>query len=290
MIKEHGCRMNQVIELLMNHRSIRTFKPDPIPDSTVETIVRAAQMASTSSNVQAYSVIAIKDRNLREQLMKLSGNQQYVMDCPVFLVWCADLYRLSKAAAKHAEVGGGEQQNGGSGQQMESSEQTGAGSSTQQAGAGHVKQDTYADSVENLLIATVDTALAAQNAAVAAESLGLGIVYIGGLRNQIAEVSELLNLPELVYPLFGMCIGIPDQAPLSRPRLPLDAVLHTDTYQTERIEPGIDAYDRIYSQYMRERSGGKDSTVWSIQMRKRLTEPIRLHMKDFLQSKGFMKR
>src|SRR5690606_34119685 len=82
-------------------------------------------------------------------------------------------------------------------------EQTGAGSSTQQAGAGHVKQDTYADSVVNLLIATVAAAWAAQNAAVAAKSLALAIVYIGVLRNQIAEVSELLHLPELLYPLFG---------------------------------------------------------------------------------------
>lgn len=252
--------MNEVIELLMNHRSIRKFKQDPIPEATVETIIRAAQMASTSSNVQAYSVIAIKDPSLRERMMELSGNQQYVAECPVFLVWCADLYRLSQAADMHADGDRSEQ------------------------------QEIYADTVENFLVASVDTALAAQNAAIAAESLGLGIVYIGGLRNRIAEVSELLQLPELVYPLFGMCIGVPDQAPLSRPRLPLEGILHADTYQIERIKPGIESYDRIYTQYMHERTGGKNSTAWSSQMRKRLVEPVRLHMKDFLQSKGFMKR
>lgn len=251
--------MNEVIELLMRHRSIRKFTQDPVPDTTVETIIKAAQMASTSSNVQAYSVIAIKDGAKREQLVRLSGNQEYVAECPVFLVWCADLYRLSQAADKHAEDSQGE-------------------------------QSSYADTVENLLVATVDTALAAQNAAVAAESLGLGIVYIGGLRTHIAEVSELLDLPELVYPLFGMCIGVPDQAPLSRPRLPLEGVLHTDAYQREKIDQGIESYDQIYTRYMAERSGGKVSTPWSSQMRKRLSEPIRLHMKEFLQSKGFMKR
>lgn len=252
--------MNEVIELLMQHRSIRKFKDDPIPDDTLATIIQAAQMASTSSNVQAYSVIAIKDRKTREQLMRLSGNQQYVLESPVFLVWCADLYRLSKASDKHAATGQGEQ------------------------------GDSYADTVENLLIATIDTALAAQNAVVAAESLGYGIVYIGGLRNQIQEVAELLELPELVYPLFGMCIGVPDQQPLSRPRLPLEGVLHTDKYQKENIETAIETYDQIYSEYMSKRSNGKVNTPWSLQMRTRLAEPIRLHMKEFLQSKGFMKR
>ena len=69
-----------------------------------------------------------------------------------------------------------------------------------------VDQETYEDSTENFIVATVDAALAAQNAAIAAESLGLGIVYIGGVRNSIAEFSETLELPELVYPVFGMCL------------------------------------------------------------------------------------
>src|SRR5690606_31594133 len=94
----------------------------------------------------------------------------------------------------------------------------------------------YTDTVENFIVATVDTALAAQNAVIAAESLGLGAVYIGGLRNNIEQVSELLRLPELVYPLFGMCLGVPAQSPMTRPRLPLDSILHTDTYQIERTE------------------------------------------------------
>jgi FMN reductase (NADPH) len=255
--------MNDVIELLMKHRSIRKFKKEPIPDSAVETILRAAQMASTSSNVQAYSVIAIKDAALRERIMQLSGNQEYIVECPVFLVWCADLHRLCRASAKHAAQG----------------------ESGQASDHAH-----FADTVENLIVATVDTALAAQNAVIAAESLGYGVVYIGALRNQIGEVSELLKLPDLVYPVFGMCIGVPDQEPLTRPRLPLDGVLHTDAYQTEKIEAGIEAYDQIYAEYMRERSGGQADTPWSLQMRRKIAAPVRLHMKDFLQSKGFMKR
>lgn len=254
--------MNEVIELLLKHRSIRKFTADPVPVAAVETIVRAAQMASTSSNVQAYSVISIQDPKLREQIMQMSGQQDYITQCPVFLVWCADLYRLSRAADKHATCDG----------------------------QGEKPPERYADTAEHLLVAAIDTALAAQNAAVAAESMGYGICYIGAVRNQIAQLSELLQLPKLVVPLFGMCIGVPDQAPLIRPRLPLEGILFTDRYQLERIEQGIERYDQVYSEYMSERSKGKVSTPWSLQMHKRLTEPIRLHMKPFLQDKGFMKR
>lgn len=249
--------MNSVIQQLMSHRSIRKFKDDPIPEETLHTIIAAGQMASTSSNVQAYSVIAIDDLKQRELIMKLSGNQSFIMESPVFIIWCADLYRLNIAARQH----------------------------------GNRNVETlYTDSTENMIVATVDTALAAQNAAIAAESLGLGIVYIGGVRNNIEQLATILKLPELVYPLFGMCIGVPDQSPMVRPRLQTDTVLHSNTYHEEQAKTGIAQYDETYTAYMLERSNGKSNTPWSAQMHKRLTEPIRLHIKRFLESKGFMKQ
>jgi len=247
--------MNQIIEQLMKHRSIRKFKAEPVPEQMLESIISAGQMASTSSNVQAYSIISISDVDKRAKLMELAGNQAYVTESPVFLVWCADLYRLSEAAALHSE-----------------------------------KMNHYTDSVENLLVATVDTALAAQNAAVAAESLGLGVVFIGGIRNHIADVAKELQLPELVYPLFGMCLGYPDQEPLLRPRLPLHSVLQHNSYDKELARSGISSYDQASSAYLLARSNGKTSVPWSVQMSKRLSEPVRLHMKSFLQERGFMKR
>lgn len=246
---------NEVLSLLGRHVSVRKFRPDPVSEEQLAAIIQAAQMASTSSNVQAYSVIAVTDPALKSELAALAGNQAYVAECPVFLVWCADLYRLREAAKPH--LGGAA---------------------------------TYEDSAENFIIATVDTALAAQNAAVAAESLGLGIVYIGGLRNKIADVAERIGLPELVYPLFGMCLGYPDQAPALRPRLPLPAVLHRDRYDAEETVRQVKAYDATMSEYLRKRTGGAKDTPWSAIMADRLAEPIRLHMKDFLQGKGFLRR
>lgn len=247
--------MNQIIEQLMKHRSIRKFTAEPVSEQMVESIISAGQMASTSSNVQAYSIISISDAQKRAKLMELAGNQAYIAESPVFLVWCADLYRLSEAAALHSR-----------------------------------KADQYADSVENLIVATVDTALAAQNAAVAAESLGLGVVFIGGIRNHIDAVAKELQLPELVYPLFGMCIGYPDQEPMLRPRLPLSSVLQHNSYDKQQATSGISPYDQASSAYLLARSNGKTSVPWSVQMSKRLNEPVRLHMKSFLQERGFMKR
>ncbi|MCM3784660.1 oxygen-insensitive NADPH nitroreductase [Neobacillus mesonae] len=247
--------MNDTINLLMNHRSIRKYKNEPVTDEQLNTIVAAAQMASSSSNVQAYSVIAVTDSELKSELAALAGNQAYINECPVFLVWCADLFRLRETAAVHA--------------------------------AG---EETYEDTTENFTVATIDAALASQNAAIAAESMGLGIVYIGGIRNKIAEVSERLGLPEFVYPVFGMCVGVPDQEPLLRPRLPQPAVLHKNGYNREETLEQVKAYDETLSAYMRDRSGGAQTATWSEMMTKRLTQPARLQLKGFLESKGFMKR
>ncbi|GIP44292.1 NADPH-dependent oxidoreductase [Paenibacillus sp. J45TS6] len=247
--------MNDTINLLMNHKSIRKYKNEPVTEEQLETIIAAGQMASSSSNVQAYSVIAVTDSELKDKVSSLAGNQAYINECPVFLVWCADMYRLRETAEIQA------------------------------AGV-----ETYENTMENFVVSTIDVALAAQNAAVAAESLGLGVVYIGGVRNNIEELSELLGLPELVYPVFGMCLGVPDQDPVLRPRLPLKAVLHRNGYNKEQSMAGVKEYDETLSAYMRERSNGKQSATWSEMMTKRLTEPARLQLKSFLDGKGFMKR
>ncbi|CAM4209048.1 oxygen-insensitive NADPH nitroreductase [Paenibacillus typhae] len=250
-----GSPDNETLSLLMKHASVRQYLDTPVSDEQLAAIIGAAQMASTSSNVQAYSVIAVTDAALKAQLSAYSGNQAYIEQCPVFLVWCADLYRLKETVRPH--LGDAE---------------------------------TYEDTTENLIVATVDVALAAQNAAVAAESLGLGVVYIGGIRNNSAAVSELLGLPELVYPVFGMCLGTPAGESGLRPRLPLSAVLHYNGYDKEKTAAQVEIYDQVSSDYMHKRTGGQSSTPWSAMMAKRLAEPARLHMKDYLQEKGFMKR
>ncbi|GGJ15173.1 oxygen-insensitive NADPH nitroreductase [Paenibacillus hunanensis] len=247
--------MNDTIRLLMNHRSIRSYKPDAVTDEQLEAIVAAGQMASSSSNVQAYSVIAVKDPERKASLARMAGSQRYIEECPVFLVWCADLYRLEHAVQKHAP-----------------------------------EKESYVDAVENFIVATADVTLAAQNAAIAAESMGLGVVYIGGIRTDIEGVSELLGLPEYVYPIYGMCLGYPNQEPGLRPRLPLKAVLHREAYDADATLQAVEEYDDTMVQYLTERTGGIKTTPWSEQMAQKFTTPSRMQLKEFLEKKGFNKR
>ncbi|WP_248928326.1 oxygen-insensitive NADPH nitroreductase [Paenibacillus hamazuiensis] len=241
--------MNPVVQLLQGHRSIRKFTQQNIDREQIEAIVRSAQMASTSSNVQAYSIIGVTDQAMKDELAALSG-MAYVASCPLFLVWCADLHRLRLACEK------------------------------QQTEMVH-------GLLENFIVATVDAALASQNAAIAAESMGLGIVYIGSLRNKPLEVSRLLKLPELVYPVFGMCVGYPDQEPSVRPRLPMAAVYHENTYNDERYGEALDVYDETMKQYYLERTGGKKSTTWTQEMAAKYEKAVRAHMRSFIEEMGF---
>ncbi|OXM85108.1 oxygen-insensitive NADPH nitroreductase [Paenibacillus rigui] len=241
--------MNSVIELLHNHRSIRKFKDAPLSGEQVDSIIGSAQMASTSSNVQAYSIIGVTDPDKKKRLAELTGNQAYVEHCGLFLVFCADLYRNQVAVSMH--------------------------------------EQPFHQNTESFLVASLDAALAAQNAAVAAESLGLGICYIGGIRNKPQEVSELLELPQLVYPVFGMCIGVPDQAPSSRPRLARPAVYHPNAYNAGRTRSDIEAYDEVTREYYKERTQGKVLTTWSKGLADKYREPVRAHIRPFLEARGF---
>jgi len=146
--------------------------------------------------------------------------------------------------------------------------------------------------VELFLLGTIDATLAAQNATIAAESLGYGMVYIGGIRNNPQDVTDLLELPPLVYPVFGMCLGIPDQEPDIRPRLPLAAVYHKEVYKEEGLESEIKAYDDITRVYYATRKGGgkggEQETKWSREMLRRFkANRLRGHLHDFLVNQGF---
>lgn len=242
--------MNETIKLLKSHTSIRKFKDKKIDEKTIETIIECAQSASTSSFVQAYSIIQVKDKNIRKQIAKLSGDQKYIEECPLFLVFCGDLNRLGLAC----EINGTDMKSG------------------------------Y---TESFLMATVDTALAGQNAMIAAESVGLGGVYIGGVRNNPSEICKLLSIPNEVYPVFGMCIGYPNQSPEVKPRLPIDVVFKTDRYNIEEDKEKIKNYDELAKEYYLKRTKGKRDDKWTEQMSEKMGNELRPHMRKFLKDQGF---
>lgn len=140
---------------------------------------------------------------------------------------------------------------------------------------------------EQLILGTVDTALLAQNALVAAESLGLGGVFIGGLRNNPQQVSELLELPKYVLPLFGLCLGWPDDQPEVKPRLPLQLLVHDNHYQQVDANQ-LAEYDKTLLNYYQQRSSANRAENWSEMIARMLVKESRPHMLEFLHRQGWI--
>ena len=212
----------------LSHRSVRHFEDRPLTKEQIETIVASAQAASTSSYVQAYSIIGITDHEKKKKLAELAGNQKYVEKNGHFFVFCADLFRHEIA---------GEMEN--------------------------IDVSTSIESTEKFMVSLIDAALAAQNAVIAAESLGLGICYIGGIRNNLDEVCELLKTPERVIPLFGLAVGYPEKITEQRPRLPLSNVYHENEYEQniDKYKEELTEYNVVVSDYYEKRTEGNEKIL-----------------------------
>lgn len=146
-----------------------------------------------------------------------------------------------------------------------------------------------ADFTELTLIGAVDAGIMAQNCLLAAESMGLGGVYIGGLRNNAAAVDELLLLPQHCAVLFGLCLGYPAQNPERKPRLPKPVIMHENHYQPLN-QALITQYDQTMIEYYKQRSTNQKQTLWSEQVTTKLVGESRPHILTYLQNKGLAKR
>ena len=246
---------NSVLETILNHRSVRGFLPDALPDGTLELLVATAQSASTSSNLQFWSVVAVQDAARKSRLAELAGQQQFIRDAPLLLVWLADMSRLDRIAAeRQAQVDG-------------------------------------THYLEEFIVGVVDAALAAQSALIAAESLGLGGVYIGAVRNLPELIAAELELPPHVFAVFGMSIGYPDPARLSdiKPRLPQSVVLHREVYSAASRNEAVQAYDATMREFQREQ--GMKSIDWTQQCFNRVKDAAALRgrdrMREALRALGF---
>lgn len=250
---------NPVIDHLNSHVSVRSYTADPIPREWIEAIVSAGQRAATSSNLQMYAAIAVTDAATRKELAHWCGDQKHIEDAPAFIAWCADLSKLDSAC--------------------------------QLRGLPHVHE--Y---VENFVLAAVDVSLVMQNAAVAAESLGLGICYIGGIRNNPREVIRLLDLPHFVAPIAGMTFGFPARVGKQRPRLPLRAVLHWERYSDDGVDDALYEYDQamaatgIYDNRQVPVPGRADEMEaygWLEHSARRVSTAHRVQLREVLHEQGF---
>ena len=250
--------MNPVLPVLLSHRSVRAYADKPLPEGLLDMVMAAAQSASTSSNLQLWSVVAVEDKARKDRLAELCGNQKHIRDCPLFLAWLADGSRVARAAEAQGMKAEG------------------------------------LDYVEAVMLAVVDAALAAQNAVVAMESLGLGIVYIGGLRNNMDKVIEELRLPPYVFGCFGMCIGWPSEdLPASvKPRLAQPAILHRETYNAEQEAAPITAYDAILTDF--QNRVGMKPVGWQPTIARRMGSVDALtgrhRLREIMEKAGYLMR
>lgn len=220
--------MNEIIASMKNHRSVREFDTEKVvSDAQAEEIIQAALAAPNWMNGQQVSIIGVRDAAKKAALAKAAGNQKYVEEASIFLVFCIDFYRAKLAADKH-------------------------GASLQ------VVKD-----LEAVMIGSTDVGIVLGSAVIAAESMGLGTVPIGGIRKDPQTVIEVLELPSYVFPVVGLAIGYPRAIPLQKPRLPLQAVYHKEKYDADVQEGLIAQYDDVIATYMHQRTNGLQTQDWS---------------------------
>lgn len=179
--------------MLFKHRSIRKFRPTPIPQEVLRECLEAATRASTCGNMQLYSLVVTRDEALRKRLSPCHFDQPMVTQAPCVVTVCADVHRFTMWC--------------------------------RQRGA-----DPAYDNFEWFVNAATDALLAAQNFCVQAEIHGLGICYLGTTLYTAAEIARVLELPKGVIPLTTIVAGYPDETPEPADRLPLDAVVHYEKY------------------------------------------------------------
>lgn len=196
-----------MIPEINHHRTVRRYKPDPIPEEVLTRILEAGTRASNTGNMQLYSLVVTTDPAIREELSPLHFNQPMVMQAPVVITFCADVHRFSLWC--------------------------------RQRGA----EPRY-DNFVWFINAVIDSMLSSENVALAAESEGLGICYLGTTTYNALEIAEVLRLPRGVLPVTTMTMGYPEALPPLTDRLPLEGVVHRERYQDYAPE----AIDRIWAE------------------------------------------
>ncbi len=196
-----------MINTITEHRSIRNFSDKPVDKSILDKIIYAGTRASTTGNMQVYSIIITTGRKLKEQLWEAHFKQNMVKQAPIIVTFCADFNRFKKWCGQRKAIPG------------------------------------Y-DNFLSFFTAAIDALLVAQNVALASEAFGLGICYLGTTTYMAEKIIEILKLPEYVVPVTTLAIGYPDESPGLTDRLPINGVIHSETYKDYTPED----IDRIYKE------------------------------------------
>lgn len=245
-----GLTSSETIETLLQRRSIRKYNDAPVNDDQVDAILKAAFRAPTSSNIQSYTVITVRNPETKRRLAVPTGNQQHIIDCPVFLAFCADLTRLEHVLKER----------------------------------DHTLED---NNLEIGLVSSIDASLVGMSAYLAAESLGIKGVMIGAVRNDAIKIAEILELPKFVFCVFGMCLGYPAEMPQQKPRMKQDFVVHREQFEPEKVAAAVETYDPALRAHY-EKIGKKTTPdSWSHDMDKKFHPQLREGLREQLKKQGF---
>ena len=207
--------MNQLVKTIKNHRSIRDFKDIMISDDIIDELVEVGQRAPTSLNGQQSGIIVIKDSGTKKKIEKICQDMPWIIECPVFFLFIMDFFKTKLACEKNGQT------------------------------------QTLTNSIESIMVGSVDVGLSMQNVIIAAESLELGVVCIGSVRNNPSAIIEMFDLPKYTYPVCGLCLGYPEDSSRTKPRMNISTYRHNEKYNNEGLEDSINKYDELMVDYLK---------------------------------------
>ena len=242
--------MNETIKLLLSHSSCRSFLDKPVPEEVAEAIIKCAQRAPTSSYLQAYTIIRVEDKEKRKLLAEYAGGQEWVEKAGLVLLFCADLHRLEVML--------------------------------------DVRDKNVLHNTELYTVAVTDAALASSRALVAAQAMGLGGVFVGGVRNETEKMAELFELPQMVFPMYVVCMGYPDKIPPQRPRMAAKMISAVDGYPDITGPEQLTDYETEVSEYFLDITNGRSGRGWIARAEHAISVKPRYGVGDFLHKAGFM--
>lgn len=238
---------------MMERRSIRRYEREPVTQEQMDFIFEAIRNTPTSYNGQQFSVIDIDDRELKLKLYELTGQKQ-IKTCSRFLAFCADFHKIALMS-----------------------------------GVKDVAMPPFTSTADGLIVGTVDAALAMMSAVTAAGALGLGTCCIGYARTAApAEISSLLRLPQGVYLVCGLAIGVPREMPDLKPKQPREAMIHHNEYSDDLpLVKALEKYDAEVTAYNAVRAGSKTTNDWATHIISYYVEAMNYNMLDALRARGF---
>jgi nitroreductase len=241
---------SETMQVLLNRVSVRKYRDEPVSDEVLDAVLHAAFRAPTSSNIQAYSVIVVRDQAAKEKIAVAANNQQHIIDCPLWLGFCADLTRIEHAMRMH----------------------------------GH---ELGTNNLETGLVSSIDATLVGMSTYHIADSLGLKGVMIGAVRNKPAEIAAILGLPARVYCVFGMCLGYVDEVPVQKPRMDFDAMVHREQYDTGKMKDMVGRYDDALAEHYRGAGRTTNDNSWSNEVDEKFNPQPRADLRTTLAGMGF---